>query len=584
MKIESFTDLVDLSYRLHTLNYMKNEDTLICTNYKSLDENIRLVNILYKQLNEMQRICLMNIHEDISVRPYSITLLDSRPGTGKSHLMATFGMSCKLNILFVVYKQELVDYMNQMPYWDCYTAAKFKIKLFQLNSYKNFFSKFDISHPTINDVIARIFVLTKMMNKSFIDEYDVFIVDEYTVLNPEMVLALCFMAIVHHKHLVFCGDKCQQNAIDKSSQSDGTSNYYFISTIATRIMSLVRSVRCTDDTYNSKLDKFRSLIETSGNGSTPMNYIYGYTLYELFRDKFYAKNVFENGCYFAIHHKMLTTYTKHLKEYLRQSNVNFGVARIKNDSQDHEIPEYDEKFFYDLLLIPGMLYIFNKKKDPFIAYGQYKLNSYSDDTVILQDPVIHSKTYAVKRVRLSSDNILDTLYDRLCLKFRGPFYQFPLSPLYTSTYHNAQGLTLQCNIDLNLSKATCESVYVGLSRVKTDQQLNRLEYDDRYLRSFEYTRLQNDEYLYLINDPNCIGDFKLVKNFEKVMVRAAVGTNYKTRKIGISSDTSNRRKPMIVQAAEFIRNDVNGCVESYRTFVLPKKNNNLKSNLGYMLS
>ena len=123
MKIESFIDLVHLAYKFHELT--SSNERLLCTHHKSLDDNPRVINILYKQLNEVQRKCFMDIHCDLSSRAYSITLLDSRPGTGKSHLMATFGMSCKPNILFVVYKQELVDYMHQIPYWDCFTAAKF---------------------------------------------------------------------------------------------------------------------------------------------------------------------------------------------------------------------------------------------------------------------------------------------------------------------------------------------------------------------------------------------------------------------------------------------------------------------------
>lgn len=575
MKIESFIDLVNLAYRFHELT--SSNEILLCSNYKSFDDNARVINILYKQLNEVQKKCFLDIHCDISSNPHSITLLDSRPGTGKSHLMATFGMSCKPNILFVVYKQELVDYMNQIPYWDCYTAAKFKIKLFQLSSYKNFFSKFDTPNPSINDILARIFVLTKMIDTKFINGYDIFIIDEYTVLNPEMVLVFCFMAIVYNKHILFSGDKCQQNSIDKSSQSSGVSNFYMVNAIASRVMSLTRSVRCTDDSYNAKLDEFRLMLENSGNGATPMNYIYGYKLYELFRDNFYRDNVFENGCYFAIHHKMLTTYTKKFKDHLVSKNIKFGMSHIKNDSEDSFVPEHDEKFFYSLILVPGMTYIFNKKKDPNISYGQYKLREYTDDSLIIQDPNTH-KTYTIRRTRISVDNILDTLYDKLCVSFKGPFYQFPLSPLYTSTYHNAQGLTIQSDIDLNVSRATCESVYVGLSRIKLQRQLNKLEYDERHLMSFEYTHKQNDEYAYLINDLNKIDSFKEVTNFNTNKTK-----NIKIKKHLLRLSVLNNNIPPIVEAAEFIKNNTDWCLSKYETFNTPKKTDNLKSNLGYLL-
>lgn len=579
MKIESFVDLVQLAYQFHELT--SSSEHLLCTQYKSIDDNPRVINILYKQLNEVQRKCFTDIHCDMSSRAYSITLLDSRPGTGKSHLMATFGMSCKPNILFVVYKQELVDYMHQIPYWDCFTAAKFKIKLFQLSSYKNFFSKFDTPNPSINDIIARIFVLTKMINQTFINEYDVFIIDEYTVLNPEMVLAFCFMSIVYNKHVLFSGDRCQQNSIDKSSQSSGASNYYLVNAIASRVMSLTRSVRCTDDLYNSKLDAFRSILESSGNGATPMNYLYGYKLYELFRKNFYMENVFENGCYFAIHHKMLNTYTQKFKQHLMSKNIKFKIVPIQNDSDESLVPEHDEKFFYSLILVPGMMYIYNKKKDPNISYGQYKLRNYTDDTIIIQDPST-SKTYTIRRTRLCVDNILDTLYDRLCAKFKGPFHQFPLSPLYTSTYHNAQGLTIQSDIDLNVSRATCESVYVGLSRIKFERQLNKLEYDDIHLRSFEYTHKQNDAYVYYINDPENTDTFKEVDTFTTKKLITKKNLKMKKNLLGLSGVVSENIPP-IVQAAEFINSNIDWCLNKYHAFNVPQKNDNLKSNLGYLL-
>lgn len=579
MKIESFSDLVKLAYQFHNLSTASTEE-LQYTNYKSLNNNPRIINILYNQLNEIQKKCLMFIHSDISSKPFSITLLDSRPGTGKSHLMATFGMTCKYNILFVVYKKELVDYMNQIPYWDCVTAAKFKIKLFNLTSYKIYFSKFETKKPSIEDIIGRIFVLTKMINKEFVDNYDIFIIDEYTVLNPEMVLAFCFMAMVHKKHVMFSGDKCQQNSIDKSSQSANVSNYYFLNAIASRMISLTRSVRCTDDSYNEKLDAFRSIIETSGHGSTPMNFFYGYKLYELFRENFYNPHVFEKGCYFAIHHKLLTSYTIKFKQHLIDSQIKFGVAEIQNEA-NVPIPEHDEKFFYSLILIPGMMYVYNKKRDPKIAYGQYRLCSYSNDSIIIQQ-MSTLKRYTVNRTRLVVYNVLDVLYDRLCLKYKGPFYQFPLTPLYTSTYHNAQGLTISCNIDLNLSRATCESVYVGLSRIKAKKQLNRLEYDDRHLKSFEYTYQQNDEYAYFINNSNDVLDFKEVLTPPHFYATQSK-KNLKIKKYLLNLDTSNVKIPPLVQAAEFIKNNVDWCLNKYQTFELPQNTDNLKSNLGHLL-
>ena len=78
----------------------------------------------------------------------------------------------------------------------------------------------------------------------------------------------------------------------------------------------------------------------------------------------------------------------------------------------------------------------------------------------------------------------------------GRVTQFPLSPLYISTYHNAQGLTLNCNIELDLQYTTCESIYVGLSRIQTGAQLKRIHVSDQQLVDLEQTATFNDEYIY----------------------------------------------------------------------------------------
>lgn len=570
MKISSFEDLIQLSFKFHEFS---SKEKLLCTNYASFDPNSQIINVLYRQLNEIQKKCFLTMHNSISNQKYSITLLDSRPGTGKSHLMASFSLSCQPNMLFVVYKQELVDYMQRLPYWDCFTAAKFKMQLFQLNSYKNFFSKYENTNTSIDDILIRIFILTKMIDVKLISQYDVIIIDEYTVLNPEMLLVFCFMAIVFEKHIIFCGDKCQQNSIEKSSQSRGLSNFHIIQQLATSKMSLNRIMRCSDDTYNKKLDVFREMIEHSAGGSTPLNYHHAYTLYILFKNNFYNDNIYDGGCYFAMHHKMLTEYTKKFKDYLMKNNKCYKISRIQNKNND--IPDYDEKFYFSLILVPGMTYIYNKKKHP--LFGQYKLLSYTDDTVTLCDPK-NNKQHIISPTKISIENVLDAFYERLNSKFIGPFFQYPLTPLYTSTYHNAQGLTLNSNIDLNTTRATCESIYVGLSRIKSERQLNKIEVDQRLLKSLEYTHNMNDEFYYVLNEDANGNDFKEIDNTQTKYKK-----NYKIKKINYEISTTHEMTSPLIQTAKSIKYNTTNILEKYHKFKIPNETNLLKSNLGSLL-
>lgn len=542
------------------------DEKLTCTNYKSLDHNNKLVNILYNQLNDLQKISFEQLHNGCN-QPYCIALLDSRPGTGKSHTMASFALSCNKSILFIVYKQELVNNMKAIPYWDCYTAATFKKRIFKLNSYKNYFSSFK-SNTTVYDVIARIFSMTRSMDEELINKYDVFIIDEYTVLNPEILFAYCFMAIVYNKTVIFSGDRCQQNSIERSSQCKGLSNYFFINKLATVKVNLTRSMRCEDTEYNQKLEHFRQITEAVGSGNTRINYYYGYVLYTLFTEIFYKVPKYENACYFAIHHKMLTNHTIKM---ISQLKGDYRLAEIK--SANDTIPHHDTKFFYSLVLIIGKTYMVAYKNHKHLSHGQLvTLIDYKDDYITVSDK---NKKYVLKRVAMKAGNVLDTLYEHLNAKFKGPFFQYPIKNCFTSTYHNGQGLTLKdITIDLNISQATCESVYVGLSRIQKSSQLNSIRYDDEKLLSYEYTSKCDDSYYYKIINASeeRFVEMKDAKKFENSKVNCKI-LREALEPVPIEHSST------LIDAAELISKDIEMYRKKFSTFT----ETNTKENLGHLI-
>jgi len=222
-----------------------------------------------------------------------------------------------------------------------------------------------------------------------------------------------------------------------------------------------------------------------------------------------------------------------------------------------------------------MTYIYNKKRDTKIPYGQYKLINFDENTVEICDTKT-ATNFKINKVKLSSENILDTLFDRLNKQYTGPFYQFPLTPLYTSTYHNAQGLTINTQIDVNISKSTCESVYVGLSRIKDEKQLNKIECDQ--LRSLEYTQQQNDEFYYIINE-------QLPKDFKEIfsIKQQQNKTNYKIKRTLYDTDYNNHDSPLIM-CSKYLKENTKTIIKKYESFNLPQKKNLLKLNLGVYFS
>lgn len=76
-------------------------------------------------------------------------------------------------------------------------------------------------------------------------------------------------------------------------------------------------------------------------------------------------------------------------------------------------------------------------------------------------------------------------------------YQFPLR-MYACTYHGAQGLTLSVDqLELCIDALTLNSIYVGLTRIRTETQLGKLH--SVQLMNFLVTDYFNDEYFYKIS-------------------------------------------------------------------------------------
>jgi hypothetical protein len=83
-------------------------------------------------------------------------------------------------------------------------------------------------------------------------------------------------------------------------------------------------------------------------------------------------------------------------------------------------------------------------------------------------------------------------------------YQFPLK-FYALTYHVAQGLTISVDaLELNIDGQTLNSIYVGLTRIQSEEQLRKIHSFE--LLNFMLTDYFNDEYYYKI----CSATSKLI--------------------------------------------------------------------------
>jgi hypothetical protein len=473
-------ELVELRARVYKIEDHK--ERLLCVSTSKLHPNAAVVNSFYESLSNGQKKIFELFHRQVSLDRGTIQVLDSEPGTGKTFFIGATSNTLATMPTYCVYKTELKQKMKNLIF-NSETVASLTMRLFNV-PYRTTFHMYQ-NVPSVYYILLKLATIVKKSRKS--DNSEVIIIDEYTILNPEQVVALCLYGIYHKKHLFFVGDRCQQNSIEASSQHSRMSNYFLLEILCDESMILDRPMRCQDETYNQKLKDFRQLLLRS-TGNTTLTFHYLYKLYELFKSKFYTEVDFRST-YFAAWHSDLTLRTNALRAFLIKTNVKYKAERWSESN----IVLNDRKFAKELLLIPGYTYIYIKKVGGQMPYGQAILKSFTDDSVTMK---LNEREYVIKKEQILQDQILESFY----LNFNQPegLFQYALWPVYVSTYHNAQGLTISNDIELNLHRATCESVYVGLSRIRRGEQLIKIHVENGLLQSLEYTEQQNDEYYYKV--------------------------------------------------------------------------------------
>ena len=459
-----------------------NEDLLCVSNSSLVCSNV--ANAFFRLLNSEQKVIFNKFHELISSERPTVQLLDSEPGTGKTFLIGALSNTVQIPPIYCVYKTELAGKMKNLNF-NSYTVTAHTMKAFNV-SYYTAFNKYPPQKKiTPEYVLLKLIMIVRKSTK--LKHANLIILDEYTILNPEQLLAYCLYGLYNGTHLFFAGDRCQQNSITESSQHLKMSNYFLLDILSNATHTLTIPMRCQDMDYNLKLKRFRSLVVRS-NGHTKLNFSYIYNLYQMFRSKFFTEEDF-NSTYFAAYHVYLTERAKRLLRYLTES----GVAFKREAWSESTNVISSDKFARELYLIPGYKYIYIKKYHGLMPYGQVELISFDDDSIKVRHER-NGKCYTITKEKINRGDILESFY--LNFVNDGNLFQYALWPLYVSTFHNAQGLTISNDIEINLTNATCESAYVGLSRIQCGDQLKKIHVVNNILDSLMLTEYMNDEYYY----------------------------------------------------------------------------------------
>lgn len=269
--------------------------------------------------------------------------------------------------LFAVYKTELAQKMGLVS-GNIYaqTVTKLTMTLFGV-SYHQQFNVYGDTHFEMEDILIKCMYIARHAKGIKLPKFKILIVDEYTVLNPELVLCFCLFAMYRGIHVLFVGDRCQQNSIAQSKFHARVSNYYLLRELSTSpIFELIEHMRCKDIQFNTKLTSYRNLIR-EGTGHTPLNPYILFHLYQLFKFNFYCK-VDIGASYLAAYHRQLKARVDEIIKTVNAPNV---ISPYFINGQP--IVSKSDKFSNVLLLIIGADYIYVRRNDKTIPYGRVKL-------------------------------------------------------------------------------------------------------------------------------------------------------------------------------------------------------------------
>ena len=206
---------------------------------------------LLSTLNDDQRSIINNIICKSNGPRFSITLMDARPGCGKTHTVACLGIVRKLT--YIVYNRALSFNMGDIFSIQSMTCAKFMMKVLRI-SYFEYIHMWHRKDRSLQEIEK--YLLTCIKEAIRINSSDILVVDEYNVLSPWAIVFIILYAKKFDYTLLFTGDKNQQDTIDRTP-FHSYSNYELIRSVTNYKVSLHQEMRFDDFEYLKFITKLK---------------------------------------------------------------------------------------------------------------------------------------------------------------------------------------------------------------------------------------------------------------------------------------------------------------------------------------
>ncbi|UVX94928.1 helicase 2 [Callinectes sapidus nudivirus] len=500
IKLRNLEDLITLSTksRQSLFHHVKKIENLV--QFKKTyskyfecvwNENDIKIYIIVNSMNDDQKYVYFNIFDKImNSSKGSISSIDACPGTGKTFLTACILVSCNFDSTYMVYTNRLSESMNNIYFEGVsITCCRFLMKLLKIN-YPKAKNLWNIRGMTLEEKCKEIQTLAKNHKVA----HRLYIVDEDSVLSPFFIYFMYCLQVFHNIHLIFIGDKYQQIPINATKYHSGV-NYELIEILAPdSLYTLTTNVRQNGDVeFVNILKDFLTYFKKCDNRK--MSFAMKYFFYSKLHEKF---NVSENfkAMFFAAYHRKLKARMLRYEKHLETNNIKYKKAyiHIKKNKMLQPVSNISQlkKFRPYIVLVIGAKYVYSPTSTvSFIV----TLKEIRENTLKLHNEQ-WNRNIIVSRIQLNSYFTSEQLIEILAKMEYPTMYQFPIRELI-NTYHAAQGLTIaNSQVELDLDCKSMNSFYVGLTRIKTRDQLTKIHTQD--LLNLMYTKNQNDEYYYKI--------------------------------------------------------------------------------------
>jgi len=273
-----------------------------------------------------------------------VHVINAAPGTGKSFTVGVLmGAYAAKQSLYLVYTNNLKDYMDGFERTTSMTTCQFMMKTLKLNYFAQMqLWKTSTKYTTFEQQLMHLLLMVSRCSFKEFENLGLIVVDEYPTLSPWSVLYFYLICKRNFIHLLLVGDNKQQGSIDKSQHHD-LDNYMLMKDGLLKnekdcIFTLNENMRQREDAeYTKKVEQLMTIIFPSSNKgiTVPMTFQLKYMIFEMFEQHFYRPEN-HKALFMASYHRQIRDRTYRMVETCRQNNIPHVLLGFTYDALEQE--------------------------------------------------------------------------------------------------------------------------------------------------------------------------------------------------------------------------------------------------------